>query len=77
MLVLFACEVRVHVVAFMGFVVLCLKHLAKGGGATVNKCLLMARCGIDGLEACFGNPGEEEPALGLSRQETVLQGGGL
>lgn len=59
MLVLFACEVRVHVVAFMGFVVLCLKHLAKGGGVTVNKCLLMDRCGIDGLEACFGIRGRK------------------
>ena len=38
----------------MGFVVLCLKLLAKGRGMRVNKHLLMDRCMIGGLEKYFG-----------------------
>lgn len=44
------CEIRVHVVALVCFVVLFLKPLAKGRGTMVSRHLLMDVSRIDGLE---------------------------
>lgn len=56
LLVLFAWEIKVPVVAFMCFVLLFPKHLAKGRHTTMNRHLLMGMCTMGGLEECFEIP---------------------